>query len=247
MEIAESTIGHRFATQRQKCPNSQARPFRIGSGDFAHVWGQSCGRHCDPNIGLMIPTCRAVSNSLDAPAFHANSVICRGEMTSEDLPPARDPIHHLSPYPVLLAWTTATLDALMVGAVGPLSVLPQALFQKLWVCQSLPTLSAWKNLTNILVSVCSSFGSASCSFFAPHFHFLFVNSMACPSSLLSLISIALILPFVRSQSCDPTIKGPISVPIRNVSLESPVVRRGAAVSIGTPPQTLAFHIDPYGF
>jgi hypothetical protein len=49
-----------------------------------------------------------------------------------------------------------------------------------------------------------------------------------------------------SQACDPSVQGPLHIPIRNVSLQAPAVRRGVAVSIGTPPQTFAFEIDTYG-
>lgn len=70
--------------------------------------------------------------------------------------------------------------------------------------------------------------------------------MAYTSSLFSYIAVASFIALGWSQSCDPSVQPPLVIPIHNVSLQAPVVRRGAAVSIGTPPQTFAFSIDPYG-
>lgn len=44
-------------------------------------------------------------------------------------------------------------------------------------------------------------------------------------------------------SCNPRIPEPLSIPIRNVSLPSNKARRGVALSIGSPPQPLAFDIE----
>lgn len=40
---------------------------------------------------------------------------------------------------------------------------------------------------------------------------------------------------------------PIQVPIRNITLPNLLVYRGAAFSIGTPAQSLAFGLSPYTF
>jgi hypothetical protein len=55
-----------------------------------------------------------------------------------------------------------------------------------------------------------------------------------------------VLCYSQSQ-CDSAVTGPLSLPIQNISLTDPVVRRGVALAVGTPPQNLAFQIRPYVF
>ena len=45
-----------------------------------------------------------------------------------------------------------------------------------------------------------------------------------------------------SQACGARSVGPLSIPIRNVSLSQQTVVRGVAISVGTPPQSLAFAV-----
>ncbi|KAL9125911.1 MAG: hypothetical protein Q9217_004946 [Psora testacea] len=63
----------------------------------------------------------------------------------------------------------------------------------------------------------------------------------------SRIICALLLHFVFASSlgilCPTKLPKPISVPIRNVTLNDGSLRRGAALSYGTPPQALAFIVD----
>lgn len=67
-------------------------------------------------------------------------------------------------------------------------------------------------------------------------------------SIPLLLSLLLFPLFGSSQSqCDAPVTGPVSLPIRNVSLTEPVVRRGVAVALGTPPQNLAIDVQVYGF
>ena len=46
-------------------------------------------------------------------------------------------------------------------------------------------------------------------------------------------------------SCLNKIPTPISIPVRNVTLDDGTLRRGAALSVGTPSQALAFAVNPY--
>ena len=63
-------------------------------------------------------------------------------------------------------------------------------------------------------------------------------------SIPLLLSFLLFPLFGYSQlQCDAPVTGPVSLPIRNVSLTEPVVRRGVAVAVGTPPQNLAFDVQ----
>ena len=53
-------------------------------------------------------------------------------------------------------------------------------------------------------------------------------------------------PSLASESsCDPTVQGPLSIPVRNVSLQNPVIRRGVALSLGTPPQPMSLAVNAY--
>jgi hypothetical protein len=68
------------------------------------------------------------------------------------------------------------------------------------------------------------------------------KSMSIPL-LLSLIAFPLLC--YSQSNCDGPVTGPLSLPIKNISLTEPVVRRGVALAVGTPPQNLAFGIHGY--
>lgn len=66
------------------------------------------------------------------------------------------------------------------------------------------------------------------------------------SSFLLLFEAVLAVGSTSAQSCLPHAPTPLAIPIRNVTMQgSNSVRRGAAISFGSPPQTLAFEISPY--
>ena len=66
-------------------------------------------------------------------------------------------------------------------------------------------------------------------------------------STLEILLFLLTLPFAVSSrsSCRSELPQPLVVPIRNVTLANQVLRRGVALSFGTPPQDLAFNIVSY--
>ena len=68
-----------------------------------------------------------------------------------------------------------------------------------------------------------------------HFLFFHLRSSKCDGASSSL----------AQPSCVRYSKLPISIPIRNVTLRYSASPRGAAISVGTPPQALAF--DASGF
>lgn len=80
---------------------------------------------------------------------------------------------------------------------------------------------------------------------------LFVHNasqMALLQLICSLISMRLIsmIPMAISQpTCDPSVPSPVVIAVRNVTLAGQVIRRGAELSPGTPPQSLAFGLLPY--
>ena len=58
-----------------------------------------------------------------------------------------------------------------------------------------------------------------------------------------------LIPFISKSiaqsTCDSSVPSPIVVAVRNVTLDGEVLRRGVALSPGTPPQNLAFGFLPY--
>ena len=46
-------------------------------------------------------------------------------------------------------------------------------------------------------------------------------------------------------SCTSATILPIAVPIQNLTLDDNTIRRGAAISVGSPPQALAFQLNGY--
>lgn len=66
------------------------------------------------------------------------------------------------------------------------------------------------------------------------------------SKLPILVSLLTLPLFVFSQSeCPSQTHRPVLVPIRNVTVADGVIRRGAALSLGTQPQELAFEVLGY--
>ena len=50
---------------------------------------------------------------------------------------------------------------------------------------------------------------------------------------------------VEMTACVTATAKPIQVPIRNITLDDGTIARGIAVSVGTPPQALAFQADRF--
>ena len=63
------------------------------------------------------------------------------------------------------------------------------------------------------------------------------------SNYLTVLVFGLFIENMYATSCGADNSSFISLPIRNITLASEVVKRGIALLVGSPPQNLAFLID----
>ena len=59
----------------------------------------------------------------------------------------------------------------------------------------------------------------------------------------SLIILSLAARLANTQGCDQTVQGPVSLPVKNVTLAGNHVRRGLEIHLGSPPQPLAVAVS----
>ena len=76
-------------------------------------------------------------------------------------------------------------------------------------------------------------------------HLLGLSPLLLGSALITSSASTLSSSSISEPTCISQPITPIQIPIRNVTLNDDTLRRGAAVSIGSPPEDFAFSINPF--